>query len=165
MKAPYIVNKLLESEEGIADPADYVHTTNDPVKLVQSTLRDQLTEHGWRRIQVWRDGNEWVLLAGYIDPPHRAYWRITGARVALQPIEGVYLRRKVMQLFQAGARRAGMNISNAKLEDLRPVYDTVDLHTDGDFEDDEGDWSLAIRFEWLPGNNFWGGASQAIGYS
>lgn len=159
-----IVNKLLETEE-ISDPKQYALSTGDPTEQVRNTLRDELVEKGWRQIHVRpEDDGEWVIEAGFIDSAHRAFWLNSGARVAPPPTEAPMM--KLMRLFKAAARRAGMNVTEATLEDVSPVYgDGYDLYTEfDDFEEDRGDWNVAIRFRWEPVNKFWSKASQALGY-
>lgn len=166
MKARRIVNKLLETEE-ISDPKDYALTTGEPTALLRDTLRDELVDKGWRQIRVRpEDEQEWVVEAGFIDNAHRAEWLNAGARVAPSPTETPDLRMKLMRLFKAAARRAGMEVTEAQLEDLSPVYtDGLDLYSEfDDFEEDRGDWNVAIRFRWKPVEKFWSKASQSLGY-
>lgn len=168
MKARRIVNKLLETEtEEVSDPKDYALTTGDPTALLRDTLRDELVERGWRQIHVRpEDEQEWVVEAGFIDSTHRSHWLNAGARVAPAPTETPDLRMKLMRLFKAAARRANMEVTDAKLENLSPVYtDGLDLYSEfNDFEEDRGDWNIAIRFRWKPAQKFWSKASQAVGY-
>jgi len=167
MKARRIVNKLLETQEEIPDPKDYALQTHEPTTLMQGTLRDELVERGWRHIHVrMEDENEWVVEAGFIDTAHRSQWLEAGARVAPTPEESPDLRMKIMRLFKAAARRAGMMVTEAKIEDISPAYnDGFDLYSEfNDFEEDPGDWNLAIRFQWRPAEKFWSKASQALGY-
>ena len=97
MKALHIVNRLLEAEEPIGDPMAYALSTNQPVDLMRSTLRDELVERGWRHIRIEKmDENEWALRAGYVDENHRAQWERVGARVAPPPTEAPDLRMKLM---------------------------------------------------------------------
>jgi hypothetical protein len=165
MKARRIVNKLLETDE--IDPKAYSLTTNEPTELMRGILRDELVEKGWRQIHVRpEDDGEWVVEAGFIDSSHRSYWMNAGARVAPVPTESPELRMKIMRLFKAAARRANMEVTDAQLEDLRPVYnDGLDLYSEfDDFEEDRGDWNVALRFRWQPLQKFWSKASQALGY-
>lgn len=162
-----LVDRLLETdEEGIDDPKAYALGAQPDPNAIQDTLRDELVDRGWRGIRVRQeDDNEWVVEAGVIDNDHRAQWSAAGARVAPTPEERPDLRMKLMRLFRAAAKRAGMQIETATLEDLRPAHEGIDLHADlADFEDDTGDWNVAIRFLWAPGNKFWSKASQALGY-
>ena len=167
MKALHIVNRLLEAEEPIGDPMAYALSTNQPVDLMRSTLRDELVERGWRHIRIEKmDENEWALRAGYVDENHRAQWERVGARVAPPPTEAPDLRMKLMRLFRAGAKRAGIQVTAARIEELVPEYrDGLDLHSlPDDFEADRGDWDVEIIFEWQPISKFWSKASQALGY-
>jgi hypothetical protein len=167
-KARRIVNKLLESDEGIDDPMQYaVSTAKPPGNLVSDTLRDELVDRGWRHIHVREeDEGEWVVEAGVIDPYHRSKWLNAGARVAPMPEESPDLRMKLMRWFKAAAKRAGMNVTEAAIEDVSPAYtDGYDLYSEfNDFEEDSGDWNVAIRFKWTPVNKFWSKASQSLGY-
>ena len=169
MKARRIVNKLLESDEGIGDPAQYAATAAPSGNLVSDTLRDELVERGWRHIRVREEDDadgEWVMEAGVIDPHHRATWLNAGARVAPAPEESSDLRMKIMRWFKAAAKRAGMNVTEAALEALLPAYTGgYDLHSEfDDFEEDAGDWNVVIRFKWQPVDKFWSKASQSLGY-
>jgi hypothetical protein len=168
MKARKVVNKMLESDEGISDPMEYaLSTPHPPSNLLSDTLRDELVEKGWRHIRLRQeDDDEWVVEAGVIDPHHRTSWLENGARVAPSPTETPDLRMKLMRMFKAAALRASVNVADAKIEDLSPAYDDgYDLYTKyDDFEDDSGDWNVAIRFKWKPGDKFWSKASQSLGY-
>lgn len=164
MKARRIVNKLLETED-ISDPKEYALSTTEPTELMRGALRDELVEKGWRHIHVRpEDEGEWVIEAGFIDSNHRAFWTNSGARVAPPPTEAPLM--KVMRLFKAAARRAGMAVDEATLEDVSPAYhDGFDLYSEfDDFEEDPGDWNVAIRFRWHPAGKFWSKASSALGY-
>lgn len=164
MKARRIVNKLLETED-ISDPKEYALSTTEPTELMRGALRDELVEKGWRHIHVRpEDEGEWVIEAGFIDSNHRAFWMNSGARVAPPPTEAPLM--KVMRLFKAAARRAGMAVDEATLEDVSPAYyDGFDLYSEfDDFEEDPGDWNVAIRFRWHPAGKFWSKASSALGY-
>ena len=165
MNALVVVNKLLEADE-IDDPAQYAKSSVPTGDLIQGSLRDELVERGWRHIHVREeDDGEWVLEAGVLDPNHRAHWENAGARVAPTPQESPDLRMKIMRWFRAAAKRAGMQIESANLEDLRPAHEGIDLHAQyADFEDDPGDWNVAIRFRWAPGDKFWSKSSNALGY-
>lgn len=166
MKARRVVNKLLETDE-IPDPKAYAIQTEQPTDLMRHTLRDELVERGWRRIRISPgDDNEWTIFAGYIDSDHRARWLEAGARVAPPPEEAPDMRMKLMRLFKAAARRAGMQIESAKIESIRNAYlDGFDLYSEfQDFEDDPGDWDVEIVFKWKPVGKFWSKASQATGY-
>lgn len=165
-KARRIVNKLLETEE-VPDPSAYLLQTHEPTELLRGILRDELVEKGWRHIHVRKeDDGSWVVEGAMIDTPHRTYWFNAGARVAPVPNESPDLRMKVMRLFKAAARRAGIEVSDAAIEDISPAYhDGFDLYSEfDDFEEDPGDWNVAIRFNWKPAQKFWSKASQALGY-
>lgn len=167
MDASVIVDKLLEAEEPIGDPMAYAISTGQPADLMRSTLRDELVDRGWRHISLEKmDDDDWALRAGFVDDNHRARWEMTGARVAPAPTESPDLRMKLMRLFKAAAKRAGIQVTEARIEELRPEYrDGLDLHRlPDDFESDRGDWQVEIIFQWQPLPKFWSKASQAFGY-
>lgn len=168
MKANHIVSRLLEDDDEIIDPEAYVKGSTPSAELVQGTLRDELVERGWRKIGVRKEEQDfdgWLVSAGIMDPTHRATWENAGARVIPAPKESESLRMTIMRWFKAAAKRAGMNVTAANIESLQPAYARLDLHNlPDDFEDDEGDWRVAIRFDWEPVAKFWSKASTAQGY-
>jgi len=158
---------MLESDEGIDDPKEYALSTGQPSpNLLSDVLRDELVEKGWRHIRLRQEDDEWVVEAGVIDPYHRTYWLEHGARVAPPPTDTHCVRMQLMRMFKAGALRASVHVEDARFEDLSPAYyDGYDLYTKyDDFEDDGGDWNIAIRFKWKPGDKFWSKSSQSLGY-
>lgn len=164
MKALHIVNKLLETdEEGIGDPMQYAQGTNQPDHMIQDTLRKELVEKGWRRIRVERVDNGWALFANVIDTTNRNQWASQGARVAPRAEDSAANRMKIMRSFKAAARRAGMNITDAEITEFRAATgEPVDLHANyANIEDDPGDWSVELFFDWTPVDKFWSKASNA----
>jgi GH24 family phage-related lysozyme (muramidase) len=159
-----IVDKLLEMDIP-DDPLELIHQTHNPSDEAQSILRDELVDMGWRHIRLTLSDEGWLLHAGMIDPQHRAEWENSGARVAPAPQETPLLRPRIMRTFKAAARRAGMDVSSAKLTSIRPAYDSHDLYYAWeDFEDDPGDWEIEIELQWSPKDKFWSKASAALGY-
>lgn len=161
--AEHLVATLLETDE--VDPKEYAQQTMQPTQRMADSLRDELTERGWRniRIEPWDDPGTFVVYAGLIDSAHRAKWYSYRARVAPGAEEGPAFRMTLVRQFKAAAKRAKLQVDDVEIDELRQAHQGYDMATEyEDFEDDPGDWNVTLTFRSNAQPGFW--SRDVIGY-